>query len=211
MRIVFQGDSITDCGRDRRDSASLGSGYVREVLSRLPEDWACFNRGVSGDRVYDLEARWKQDCLDLKPDVVTIMIGINDTWRRFDSRIESPISEFEASLARICLSVVDTGAMLILMEPFLLPIPEDRMRWREDLDPRIQAVRRVALDFAESLVPLDGFFAAAACRYGMAELAEDGVHPTKLGHELIAKSLVPVIMNVVYPSQSAEINVASSI
>lgn len=196
MRILFQGDSITDCGRDRGNPGSLGDGYAGFVAKSLPSDWTFSNRGVSGDRVYDLESRWYEDCLALKPDLVTIMIGINDTWRRYDANVPSPVAEFEAALGRISKQVVDTGAKLILIEPFLLPIPEDRTKWREDLDPRIQAVRRVALNHASALVPLDGIFAAAACQHSLADLAGDGVHPSLLGHQLIADQVSKAILEV---------------
>lgn len=196
MRIVFQGDSVTDFLRDRENPASLGDGYVPLVAQALPQDWTLINRGISGNRVYDLEARWNEDCLELKPDLVTILIGINDTWRRYDSNLESPIPEFEASLERISKQVVDAGAKLILLEPFVLPMPEDRASWREDLDPRLQAVRRVARAHASALVPLDGLFNAAACECPIEELAYDGVHPGPAGNRLIADHLTRAIQSV---------------
>jgi acyl-CoA thioesterase-1 len=196
MRIVFQGDSITDCNRIRTETLNLGEGYVREVGAALPMDWPKFNRGISGNRVYDLESRWQEDCLDLKPNLVTILIGINDTWRRYDSRVISETHEFEESLKRISEQVKDAGAKLILLEPFVLPFPDDRVIWREDLDPRIHAVRRVATEHADALVPLDGIFAAATCRYPLADLAHDGVHPSNLGHKLIAEHLLAAIREV---------------
>lgn len=199
MRIVFQGDSVTDFLRDRANPNSLGDGYVSLVAKDLPEEWTLINRGISGNRVYDLEARWQEDCLDLAPDLVTILIGINDTWRRYDSNLESPIPEFEACLQRISQQAVDAGAKLILLEPFLLPIPEDRIRWREDLDPRLQAVRRVARTYASALIPLDGLFNAATCHTAMHELAYDGVHPGPAGNRLIAEKLVSVILRVTQP------------
>jgi len=199
MRIVFQGDSITDCNRDRSVPASLGEGYVKMTCENLPPEWETINRGISGNRVYDLEARWDQDCLDHKPDLVTILIGINDTWRRYDSNIASPVAEFEGSLNRISKRVVDSGAKLILLEPFVLPIPADRIAWREDLDPRIQAVRRVATSYADAFVPFDGIFAASSCRLPMAELAHDGVHPSELGHRLMAAHLLAAIQTVFQP------------
>jgi lysophospholipase L1-like esterase len=196
MRIVFQGDSITDCGWDRSDASSLGNGYVRLVAKALGETNEYINRGVSGNRVYDLETRWSKDCLDLKPDLVTLLIGINDTWRKFDSNVESPIADFEPALERVCRQVVDSGAKLILLEPFVLPIPPDRANWRVDLDPRIHAVRRMAAKHANAFVPLDGLFAAAACQHDMSNLAADGVHPEKAGHQLIAEHLLAALDHV---------------
>lgn len=197
MRILFQGDSITDCGRDRNDSASLGDGYAHFTAQTLPSDWTFLNRGISGNRVYDLESRWQSDCLELNANLVTILIGINDTWRRYDSNLPSQILDFEQSLDRICKQVVDRGTKLILLEPFVLPIPSDRIQWREDLDPRIQAVRRVAHQYASALIPLDGLFAAASCQHSLSDLAADGVHPSRLGHQLIAQHLSKAILDLI--------------
>ena len=117
---------------------------------------------------------------------MSILIGINDTWRRYDRDMISPIGEFQAAYSRICQAVKGAGCRLVLCEPFLLPSSEDRNRWREDLDSRIQAVRAVAREFADCFVPLDGLFAAAACRREIAYWLPDGVHPTPFGHGLIA-------------------------
>ncbi|MBC8065147.1 MAG: SGNH/GDSL hydrolase family protein [Chlorobia bacterium] len=198
MRILFQGDSITDCGRNRSDPSSLGDGYAAIVAQKLDVDGhEFFNRGISGNRAYDLESRWEEDCIALKPDLVAILIGINDTWRRYDSNVASPIADFEASLERISASVRRSGAKLILLEPFVLPTPKDRVKWRDDLDPKIHAVRRVAWLHAAALVPLDGIFAAAACKDGLESLAPDGVHPSQLGHSLIAEHLTKAIFSLV--------------
>jgi len=199
QRILFQGDSITDCGRDRQDPHGLGGGYVSMVaanaLAREPDiDVEFLNRGISGNRVYDLEARWTEDCIALAPDIVSILIGINDTWRRYDSNLVSAVAEFEASLDRICARVAsETEASLVLLEPFVLPVPADRVAWREDLDPKIQAVRRVARTYGAILVPLDGIFAAASCRRDPAFWAPDGVHPSPAGHALIAQAVAHAI------------------
>lgn len=198
-RILFQGDSVTDCGRIRSDSNSLGNGYPSLIAARL---WALypelkltfFNRGVSGDRVYDLESRWERDCLRLRPDWVSILIGINDTWRRYDSGIISPIEEFAASYRRILnMTVERTGARLILCDPFVLPYPEDRLAWREDLNPRIDAVRELARQFSAIYVPLDGIFAAACLRQQPSFWAPDGVHPSLAGHGLIAEAWLEAV------------------
>lgn len=197
MRILFQGDSITDCGRNRSDPNSLGDGYAAITAQILGADGHHFlNRGISGNRVYDLESRWEEDCIALKPDLVAVLIGINDTWRRYDSNVASSIVDFESALERICGSVRRSGVKLILLEPFVLPTPGDRVKWREDLDPRIQAVRRVAWLHADALVPLDGIFASAACNDALEALAPDGVHPSQLGHRLIAEHLTKVILSL---------------
>ncbi|CQR55194.1 SGNH/GDSL hydrolase family protein [Paenibacillus riograndensis] len=189
--ILFQGDSITDWGRNYEDPSSLGVGYALMVAARLgllyPEKKLTFiNRGISGNRAADLQQRWDRDCLELKPTVVSIYIGINDTWRRFDSGEETTAAQFEASYRDIIERTLRaTNAKLILVEPFVLPVPEDRKGWRQDLDPKIHVVRELAREYGALLVPLDGLFAAASMKADSAFWAPDGVHPSPAGHALI--------------------------
>ncbi|MCE3200614.1 SGNH/GDSL hydrolase family protein [Paenibacillus sonchi] len=189
--ILFQGDSITDWGRNYEDPSSLGVGYALMVAARLgllyPEKKLTFiNRGISGNRAADLQRRWDKDCLELKPTVVSIYIGINDTWRRFDSGEETTAAQFEASYRDIIERTLRaTNAKLILVEPFVLPVPEDRKGWRQDLDPKIHVVRELAREYGALLVPLDGLFAAASMKADSAFWAPDGVHPSPAGHALI--------------------------
>lgn len=197
--ILFTGDSITDCGRNRADPSSLGSGYAFLLASRLQAkirspSLRIHNRGISGNRIYDLEARLEHDLLDLQPTVVSILIGINDTWRRYDSGTPSDIATFKASYDRVLRRIHDElEARVILLEPFLLPVPEDRRAWREDLNPRIDAVRELAMEHRAELIPLDGLFAAAACHAPAAFWLPDGVHPSAAGHALIADAWIRAV------------------
>jgi lysophospholipase L1-like esterase len=192
--VLFQGDSITDAGWLREDPNSMGGGYAMMAsawFSALyPEMGVRFlNRGISGHRVRDLKSRWQEDCIDLKPDWVSVMIGINDTWRRYDSADPTSTESYEEDYRHILGRVRDElGAKLILLEPFVLPCPPDREAWREDLDPRIHVVRKLAVEFGALLVPLDGVFAQAACKREAAFWAADGVHPSPAGHALIAQA-----------------------
>lgn len=160
--ILFQGDSITDWGRNHEDASSLGVGYAMMVAARLgylyPEKNLTFiNRGIGGNRIVDLQGRWDKDCLDLKPTWVSIYIGINDTWRRFDSGEETTPEQFEASYRDLIERTRKSlDAKLVLIEPFVLPVPEDRRTWRQDLDPKIHIVRELAREYGAPLVPLDG-------------------------------------------------------
>ncbi|WP_342479742.1 SGNH/GDSL hydrolase family protein [Paenibacillus sp. FSL F4-0097] len=190
--ILFQGDSITDWGRNHEDASSLGVGYAMMVAARLgylyPEKNLTFiNRGIGGNRIVDLQGRWDKDCLELKPTWVSIYIGINDTWRRFDSGEETTPEQFEASYRDLIKRTQKSlDAKLVLIEPFVLPVPEDRRTWRQDLDPKIHIVRELAREYGAPLVPLDGLFAAASVKAEPAYWAYDGVHPTPAGHALIA-------------------------
>ncbi|WP_340023000.1 SGNH/GDSL hydrolase family protein [Paenibacillus sp. FSL K6-1096] len=197
--ILFQGDSITDCGRNYAEASSLGVGYALMAGARLgmqyPEkNLTFFNRGISGNRAVDLQARWDRDCLELKPTWVSIYIGINDTWRRYDSGQETSAAEFEASYRDLIeRTKQNLEAKLVLVEPFVLPVPEDRKNWRQDLDPKIHVVRELAREYGAILVPLDGLFAAAAAKAEPAFWAGDGVHPSPAGHALIADAWLKAV------------------
>ena len=191
VTLLFFGDSITDCGRDRAKPESLGGGYVSQLNARLGAALASpalrvLNQGISGNRIYDLEARLETDLLAHKPSVVTFLIGINDVWRRYDRNLVSPAAEFAAAYRRVLARIRDDlRPRLVLMEPFLLPVPADRRAWREDLDPKITVVRDLAVEFGADLIPLDGLFAAAATRAPAAYWLPDGVHPSAAGHALV--------------------------
>ncbi|WP_309395972.1 SGNH/GDSL hydrolase family protein [Cerasicoccus maritimus] len=191
--ILFQGDSITDCNRNKDYVDCLGKGYASIVASllgaRYPEaNLKFFNKGISGNRVKDLAARWEEDCIDMKPDWLSILIGVNDCWRGFDSNDPTSAEEYEAGYRGLLDRVKDKVEQLVICEPFLLPIPEDRAAWRVDLDPKIHVARKLAREYNAIFVPFDGAFAAAASRQEMGYWASDGVHPTPAGHGLMAKT-----------------------
>ncbi len=192
--VLFQGDSITDAGRDRSNGADLGRGYALMAAgwfnALFPELGAKFlNRGISGNRVKDLQARWQQDCVDLQPDWVSIYIGINDCWRRYDREDPTSVETFAAGYRDLLERTSQmTKAKIVMLEPFVLPVPEDRKQWREDLDPKINIVRELAREFGAHLVPLDGLFAQASTKAPSADWAPDGVHPSPAGHTLIARA-----------------------
>lgn len=194
-RILFQGDSITDCGRSYEDDQQLGNGYAAITAKLLTEtrpddDLTFLNRGISGHRAVDLEKRWDRDCIALKADVVSIMIGINDTWRRYDSNDPTTIETYCTAYRTILEQTAATGAKLVLVEPFVLPHPPDRIPWREDLDPKIDAVQKFAKEFDAILVPMDQIMNEACSREKPEFWAPDGVHPTPAGHALIAQSWI---------------------
>jgi acyl-CoA thioesterase I len=191
--VLFQGDSITDAGRSREDLSDLGSGYPALIAAwysaLYPQKRVRFlNRGISGNRAVDLRARWQADCLDLHPEWVSILIGINDTWRRYDSNDPTSAEDYRAHYRVILEASRNAGSRIIILEPFVLPVPEDRRGWRIDLDPKIQIARDLAREFAAVYIPLDGYFAAAAIKREPAFWLPDGVHPSREGHALISQA-----------------------
>jgi lysophospholipase L1-like esterase len=188
--IVFIGDSVTDCGR--RDDAPdyLGEGYVRLIAGTLPER-RIINVGINGNRVVDLRDRWHIDVVEQKPDILSVYIGINDTWRRYDSNDPTTAASFEADY-RACLADIGGASTLILVEPFVLPVNDEQESWHEDLDEKRAVVARLAEEFGAGFVPLQSVLAAAAEDRGATSLAQDGVHPTEIGHRLIADAWLEV-------------------
>jgi lysophospholipase L1-like esterase len=198
--ILFQGDSVTDCGRSRENDSILGGGYANMVSASLsatyPEKkYRFLNRGISGNRVQDLRGRWADDCIELKPDVVSILIGINDTWRKFDRNDPTSTLKYREDYYYILSQIREKlNAKIILCEPFLLPVHEEqKVLWREDLDPKIHVVRELAREFNAIYVPFDGMFASAACKRELEFWAPDGVHPTQAGHALMSKKWIDTV------------------
>ncbi|MFU8875389.1 SGNH/GDSL hydrolase family protein [Micromonospora sp. SL4-19] len=189
-RVLFIGDSITDAGRDRSGGDDLGTGYAMMAgawfTARHPEHRATFlNRGVSGDRVRDLRARWESDCLALVPQVVSVLIGINDTWRRYSEDDPTSPADFARDYRHILESTRRMGARIILVEPFVIPLDDAKRAWREDLDPKVDVVRRLAAEFDATLVAVDKLFQAADVDERV--WTNDGVHLTPFGHALLAQ------------------------
>jgi acyl-CoA thioesterase-1 len=193
-RILFTGDSITDCGRSREFDWEMGSGYVSLAAAHLYANLAStelkiFNRGISGNQVSDLLGRFDTDLLALEPTVISILIGINEVWRRYDSNSPTTVETYEKNYRTLLEQIREKlDARIVLLEPFLLHVPEDRHKWREDLNPKIDAVRRLAVEFEAELLPLDGLFAQVCTQAPASYWAADGVHPSQAGHGLIAQA-----------------------
>ncbi|WP_018570896.1 SGNH/GDSL hydrolase family protein [Streptomyces sp. PsTaAH-124] len=210
--VMFTGDSITDSGRSASEDG-LGSGYPLHIAGQWglrhpdrPVTW--LNSGVGGHKVMDLEARWQTDVLDARPDVVSILVGINDVgWHTLDPDGHMiPVEDFAAGYDRLLAPLAERGTGLILVEPFLLPYsdsldidddhhigPDDWKQWRADLDPKIQAVRGLAHRYGARLLAADGMFAQLAAATGPAHWAADGIHPTPAGHAALTEAWLRLV------------------
>ena len=199
-RILFLGDSVTDCDRDRDNPIDLGKGYALMTAGTLAARWpeaqlTFLNRGIGGNKIQDILDRLDADCLALQPNVLIFMIGINDTWHNVgnpDFGTAAAAQTFEKSYRELLQRVTTAGIKrILLLEPFVLPFPEDRQLWRNDLDPKIQIVRKLASTFGCELVSLDGRLNETALITGPQYLTGlDGVHPTAAGHGVITKAVV---------------------
>jgi lysophospholipase L1-like esterase len=182
---VFIGDSVTDCGR--LEEPPFGDGYVFKIANSTRLSGEIINVGTSGHRLVDLENRWNADVLAHQPTLVSVAIGINDTWRRYDDNDPTSVEAFEDSYRRVLAATKAQGnPELVLCEPFLLAVRDEMNTWREDLDPKIAVVHKLATEFNAKLVPFDQRFNDLAGEMSMSELAEDGIHPSKLGHQIMA-------------------------
>ena len=182
---VFIGDSVTDC--DRLIQPPYGDGYVYNIAQSGRLKGEIINVGISGHRMIDLENRWDTDVLAHKPTLVSVAIGINDMWRRYDSNDPTSVEDFEEGYRRVLKATKAQGnPELVLCEPFLLSVREEMNTWREDLDPKIAVVHKMANEFGAKLVRFDHRFNHLAQEISMLELADDGVHPSKLGHQIMA-------------------------
>ena len=195
--ILFQGDSVTDCDRSREDDSYFGFGYVNFIAKRL-EGTGCkiYNRGVSGNRLCDLVARKEEDIFAINPDVFSILIGVNDTWRRYDSNMPETAEEFE-EIYRSLLSEIKTrlpGVPIVIMSPFILEVPDKKAWIEEDLCYKQEVVRKLAAEFADIYIPLDEIFKEEFDKHeDIYYLSNDGVHPNETGHKLIADLWISAI------------------
>jgi acyl-CoA thioesterase-1 len=197
--ILFQGDSITDADRNRRKTLDLGTGYVMMVAERFsakyPERKVTFlNRGLSGNRVRDLRNRWRKDCLDLKPNVVSIMIGVNDVLGGYFWNSLTSVEEFEDDYRMILQQTSDLlGVKIVLLEPFMLSAAKNQFGLGEDLDNRVKITRKLSKEFGTYLVPLNKIFEDAERIRDPSFWSADGIHPTLAGHALIAQNWLKTI------------------
>ena len=183
---LFIGDSVTDCGRE--NEPPYGDGYVREIALSRALKGQIINMGTSGHRLIDLEKRWQVDVLDHTPKLVSIAIGINDTWRRYDDNDETSAEDFCERYNRLLTQTqAACNPQFVLCEPFLLPVRDEMNTWREDLDSKIAIVHEMAAKFSAIVVPLDQHFTALSAIFSMEKIAEDGIHPTVFGHAEISR------------------------
>jgi lysophospholipase L1-like esterase len=197
--VLFQGDSITDAGRSRMATGSnlpdsMGFGYPRLIMDHILEEFPdqglrFYNRGVSGNRIQDLASRWSQDALRLEPDLISILIGINDTSIYLYMGLGTSPEGFRRIYHQILQSTRNARpeSSLVLCEPFMLLTGEVTEEWDEDISQRQSCVQELAEEFDAIYIPFQTALNQAVSN-GMPphQLLEDGVHPTQRGHRLLA-------------------------
>lgn len=203
--FLFQGDSITDGGRGRNEDWNhvMGQDYAFLISSKLwyefpKKHFNFLNRGVSGNSVRDLDARWQQDTVELKPDVLSILVGINDidyflkgdkifTAFSYENGYRSLLEKTKASLP---------GVQLIICEPFILRVGRIKDRWQEyfeEIKKRQAIVKQLAIEFNAVFIPFQKTFDDALSKALAEYWIWDGIHPMPAGHELMAREWIKVV------------------
>ena len=201
-RILFQGDSITDCGRNRNDFYGMGEGYPLLVKASLgmefPQEYEFINRGISGNRIVDLYARIKSDFINLNPDYASIYIGVNDTWHEIASQNGVDTPKFEKIYTMLIdeIKAACPDIKLIIIAPFVVEgpatcniaeIPDRFDRFKTDVAQKAAVAKKIAEKYNLPLIELQPAFDEACTKAPATYWTGDGVHPTACGHELIKR------------------------
>lgn len=197
--ILFQGDSITDGNRTRNNDWNhvMGHGYQFILASKLWYDLPkkglrFFNRGVSGNKIRDLADRWQKDTLDIKPDVLSILIGINDASAFIKGDKDFTTENFETDFRSLLQQTKERlpNVQLILCEPFILPVGSVKDKWNEysdEIKKRQQSVLKLSQEFKAVFIPFQTAFNKALSKAPAEYWIWDGIHPMPAGHELMAR------------------------
>jgi len=208
MRILFQGDSITDTDRARDNNDYLGRGYPSLVKSQLnfeePGKYEFFNRGVSGNRIVDLYARIRVDIINLKPDVMSILIGVNDVWHDYDFE-NKPNGVDPEKFFKIYSMLIEEvkealpNIKIMIMEPFTLEGTGNAAyfaEFKKEVLKRAEKARAIAEKFDLPFIELQSNFDEAAKLAPNSNWLRDGVHPAEAGHELLKREWLKCFKNI---------------
>lgn len=208
MKIfLFQGDSITDANRedDDRVNCGLGNGYALNVAEEFLKKENCglsfYNRGKSGDRVTDIYARIKEDIINLKPDYMSILVGVNDVSHELTMQCGVDEAKYEKIYSMLIEEVKDAlpDIKFIILEPFVLKGTATVEMWeqfRYEVKRRADAAKRVAEKFNLCFVPLQNLFDEAVSDGVSENWSVDGIHPTAQGHQIIKEELLRAIIQI---------------
>jgi len=204
--VLFQGDSITDFGRDKKNkdannTAALGTGYAYLAAAELLQVHAnknlkIYNRGISGNKVYDLANRWQTDCLDIKPNVLSIFIGVNDYWHTLSNGYKGTIKTYTDDFKKLLDQTKQSlpNVQLIIGEPFgVLGVKHVNASWYPAFDEYKHSAKEIANTYGATFIPCQQIFDAAEKEAPGSYWTDDGVHPTIAGSQLMANAWLKVI------------------
>lgn len=201
--FLFQGDSITDGNRGRNTDPNhiMGHGYAFAIASRVGADFpeagfVFYNRGISGNKIPDLEKRWQADTLDLKPDVLSLLIGINDTSAEINKTNNAKtVMDYEEGYRKLLqqCTAQNPDILFVLGLPFVYPVGKRKDKWQEwknGVEQRSQMVKKLAAEFNAVLINYAAVFDKAIQKTPADYWIWDGIHPTVFGHELMAREWI---------------------
>lgn len=199
--ILFQGDSITDAGRKRdvadpNSQAALGTGYAflaaAELLNDFPQrGLKIYNKGISGNKVFQLAARWQPDCLDLKPGVLSILIGVNDYWHKHNGNYDGTVEIYERDFRALLKNTKEAlpNVRLVIGEPFaVLGCKAVDKTWFPEFDRYREVAKKMAEEFNAVFIPYHSIFEKACKVAPPTYWTADGVHPSIAGAKLMAEA-----------------------
>ncbi len=206
MKILFQGDSITDFGRDYADIAHFGRGYALLVKAELgfenPGKYEFINKGISGNRITDVYARIKSDIINLKPDVMSLLIGVNDVWHDFKESPNGVDADKYYKIYDLLIEEVKTALpeiKIMIFEPFVLKASATEEKWelfKKEVLKRAEMAKKIALKHNLPFVELQKGFDELEKSMEASYWLYDGVHPTPMGHEFIKKEWIKAFKNL---------------
>ena len=196
-RILFQGDSITDCGRSRESFYNLGGGYANLVACYLaaeyPAEYECVNRGISGNRIVDVYARIKNDIINLKPDIMSIMIGVNDVWHEVNHQNGISTEKYEMIYDWMLKEIKEAlpEIKIMILGPYVLKGEGTEEKWEEfrsGVEEKSAVAKKIAEKYGFPFVDMLTKFDEAAARHPDAAWTREGVHAKEAGKELLKRA-----------------------
>lgn len=207
MKVLFQGDSITDAGRSKEGYyanhtwGGMGTGYVLNTVSALlgnypKADLKCYNRGISGNKVFQLSNRWEEDCLQIRPDLLSILIGVNDFWHTIDFGYDGTAKTYEDDFRKLLDRTLKElpDLKLIICEPFVMKggTAIKEKKWFPAFEAYQQAAQKIATEYKAGWVPFQKVFDDALEIAPVSYWCPDGVHPSLGGAYLMAQAWLEV-------------------
>lgn len=195
MKILFQGDSITDALRNYDDHTDFGRGYALLVAAELGyenPDYEFVNKGISGNRIVDVYARIKSDIINLKPDVMSILIGVNDIWSECERQDGVDTEKFYKIYDMLIAEVKEAlpNIKIMIMEPCALKGFGNESYWEHfsaEVKKRAEMAKKIAEKYNLPFIPLQEGFDELAKKADASHWLVDGVHPTPFGHEFMKR------------------------
>lgn len=207
--ILFQGDSITDAGREKtkelpNSGSSFGGGYAFLAASALLKNFSTeepqiYNRGISGNKVFQLADRWQKDCLELKPDVLSILIGVNDFWHMRNGQYDGTVETYETDFRKLLTATKSAlpNVQLVVCQPFILTgttaVDES---WVEPFSAYQTSTEKISKEFGTIWVPFQKVFDEALRHAPATWWAPDGVHPSMAGAYLMAAAWLKAVNGI---------------